>query len=525
MASKLNADCLTEIFEILESDQVTTSRSCTLHSCILVNRQWCSLAIKILWKNPWNYRKNLECVAHTIINTFISTFSKESKEKLKENKIIIIPNEILTRETIFNYAKYLKNLNLFHLEITLESWFHYLLSSQRQLQRQQHQQHQQMDDDVTKISLRNYKFIFEELLINFFNQSTNILNLNVSACRDSSISSLTNSIEQSTRAMDCLANLRYFKCSGTMPKLYSLLSNISPNLIRIHIERYMITEELANLINVQNNLKEIGFHKHPSLRHPPLSLTNNIIGTSLINQSSSIETLIIKGIYFQSKNLSYFENLKELNIRICGGMRYTREELLPLALVSLNHLQTFFWYSTHYIYLDLFPNFFRNNGKNLKFITIKGFMISDPENAGILINSIANHCINLRSFSGPILRENILELTKMIENCKELQSLTLHPSRKKCYGPQKKECFDELMNVLINQQKNIRLSELTIVYSWKFSFLQFERLMKKFEEMQKKKFKFSFDPNILKDQNFKYIANKFIDLGILKEIIDFEFGQ
>ncbi|PKK76748.1 hypothetical protein RhiirC2_733536 [Rhizophagus irregularis] len=310
-----------------------------------------------------------------------------------------------------------------------------------------------------------------------------------------------------------------------MPKLYSLLSNLSPNLIRIHIERYMITEELANLINVQKNLKEIGFHKHPSLRHPPLSLTNNIIGTSLINQSSSIETLIIKGIYFQSKNLSYFENLKELNIRICGGMRYTREELLPLALVSLNHLQTFFWYSTHYIYLDLFPNFFRNNGKNLRFITIKGFMISDPENAGILINSIANHCINLRSFSGPILRENILELTKMIENCKELQSLTLHPSRKKCYGPQKKECFDELMNVLINQQKNIRLSELTIVYSWKFSFLQFERLMKKFEEMQKKNFKFSFDPNILKDQNFKYIANKFIDLGVLKEIIDFEFGQ
>ncbi|CAB5385033.1 unnamed protein product [Rhizophagus irregularis] len=95
--------------------------------------------------------KNLECVAHTIINTFISTFSKESKEKLKENKIIIIPNEILMRETIFNYAKYLKNLNLFHLEITLESWFHYLLSSQRQLQRQQHQQHQQMDDDLVGI--------------------------------------------------------------------------------------------------------------------------------------------------------------------------------------------------------------------------------------------------------------------------------------------------------------------------------------------------------------------------------------
>jgi hypothetical protein len=520
MASKLNADCLLEIFEILESDQVTTQRSCTLHSCILVNRQWCSIAMKILWKNPWNYRKDLECVTHTIINTYISTFSNESKEKLKENKIIIIPNEILTRKTVFNYAKYLTNLNLFHLEMTLESWFHNLLSSQQQQQQQMNDE----NDDVTKISLRNYNFIFEELLINFFNQSFRILSLNVSACRDISISSLTNSIEQSSRAMDCLANLRYFRCSGTMPKLYSLLSNTSPNIIKIQIERYMITEELANLINVQKNLKEIGFHKHPSLRHPPLSLSNNIIGTSLINQSTSIESLTIKGIYFQSRIFSFFENLKELNIRICGGMRYTREELLPLAFVSLNHLQSFFWYSTHYIYLDLFPNFFKNNGKNIRYITIKGFMISDPENAGILINSIAKNCINLRSFSGPILTENISELTKMIENCNELQSLSLHPSRKKCYGPQKKEYFDELMNVFINQQKRIRLTELILVYSWKFSFLQFEKLMKRFEEMQKKKFKFTFDPNILKDQNFKYIVNKFVDLGILKEITDLEFG-
>ncbi|GES99460.1 hypothetical protein GLOIN_2v1546888 [Rhizophagus clarus] len=471
--------------------------------------------MKVLWKNPWNYRKDLECVKYTIIDTYISTFSKESKEKLKENKIIIIPNEILMTETIFNYTKYLKNLNLFHLSMTLELWFHNL----------QQQKMNDDDDDInfTIFPIRSHGFIFEELLINFFNQSTSILSLNVSACCDFSISSLINSIERSSRAMDCLANLRYFKCSGSMPKLYSLLSNISPNLIKMQVDRYMITEELANLINVQKNLKEIGFHKHPSLRHPPLSLSNNVIGTSLINQSSSIESLTIKGIYFQSYIFSCFENLKELNIRICGGMRYTREELLPLAFVSLNHLQTFFWYSTHYVYLDLFPNFFRNNGKNLRHVTIKGFMISDPENAGRLINSIANYCINLRSFLGPISTENILELTKMIENCKELLSLSLHPSKKKCYGPQKKEHFDGLMNVLINQQKRIRLSELTLVYSWEFSFLQFEKLMKKFEEMQKKKFKFSFDPNILKDENFKYIVNKFIDLGILKEINNLEF--
>src|SRR5207244_4097713 len=82
MASKLNADCLMEIFEILELDQATTLKPCSLYPCILVNRQWCISAMRILWKNPWHFRKNLECVAYTIISTYISTFSKGSKELL-----------------------------------------------------------------------------------------------------------------------------------------------------------------------------------------------------------------------------------------------------------------------------------------------------------------------------------------------------------------------------------------------------------------------------------------------------------
>src|SRR3954470_4287226 len=127
--SKLNADCLVEIFEILELDQVSTLRPCSLYPCILVNKQWCSSAMQILWKNPWHFRKNLECVTYTIINTYISTFSKRSKELLKANEIFI-SNEIETARPIFNYAGFLKHLNLFHLEMTLKSWFHNLSSLQ-----------------------------------------------------------------------------------------------------------------------------------------------------------------------------------------------------------------------------------------------------------------------------------------------------------------------------------------------------------------------------------------------------------
>ena len=49
--SQLPADCLNEIFEYLEDDKFT------LYSCILVNRLWCEVSVRILWKNVYNYNK------------------------------------------------------------------------------------------------------------------------------------------------------------------------------------------------------------------------------------------------------------------------------------------------------------------------------------------------------------------------------------------------------------------------------------------------------------------------------------
>jgi hypothetical protein len=40
--SQLPADCLNEIFENLENEILT------LHSCLLVNRLWCEVSIRIL---------------------------------------------------------------------------------------------------------------------------------------------------------------------------------------------------------------------------------------------------------------------------------------------------------------------------------------------------------------------------------------------------------------------------------------------------------------------------------------------
>ncbi len=73
MTCQLPADCLNDIFEYLE-DKVD------LRSCLLVNRLWCKVSVRILWASIQNY------------NTLITCLSDESKEILHKNEIFKIRN-------------------------------------------------------------------------------------------------------------------------------------------------------------------------------------------------------------------------------------------------------------------------------------------------------------------------------------------------------------------------------------------------------------------------------------------------
>src|ERR1041384_5415712 len=87
--SQLHTDCLYKIFEDLEDDKVT------LRSCLLVNRLWCEVSVRILWRSIRNY------------NSLISCLPYESKEILSKNGIII---STLASPT-FNYPSFCKVLS------------------------------------------------------------------------------------------------------------------------------------------------------------------------------------------------------------------------------------------------------------------------------------------------------------------------------------------------------------------------------------------------------------------------------
>src|SRR3990170_5722792 len=95
----MSADCLNKIFEYLGEEKET------LRSCLLVNRLWCEVSVRILWINIRNY------------NTLIVCLPNESKEILYENGIIISTST--SNPPMFNYSSFCKILSVYQIKIEI----------------------------------------------------------------------------------------------------------------------------------------------------------------------------------------------------------------------------------------------------------------------------------------------------------------------------------------------------------------------------------------------------------------------
>src|SRR6266542_2276806 len=91
MSQQLSADCLNEIFKYLD-DKVD------LYSCLLVDRLWCEVSVRILWKIIRNY------------NTLIICLPNESKEVLYKNGFILSTST--SKPPLFNYVTFIKKISI-----------------------------------------------------------------------------------------------------------------------------------------------------------------------------------------------------------------------------------------------------------------------------------------------------------------------------------------------------------------------------------------------------------------------------
>ncbi|CAB5216766.1 unnamed protein product [Rhizophagus irregularis] len=221
------------IYEIIKYFQKDYS---TLHSCILVNRLWCRLAIPLLWENPFSIPRNNFCVIDIYLNddlkmklseckTIDNKFSIPEKNyhisdiyfKTKLNEYKIINNSLLSN-TLFNYPKFLKYLNTYNFILSVELWLR--LYSLRRIDRLN---------------------MYVPLLTIFFENEVNlhtleIENINTSNRYSAYVNMILEVISQNTNFIQNIRNLKYCVISYhinenpfTYQVLY-LIENIQQNL-------------------------------------------------------------------------------------------------------------------------------------------------------------------------------------------------------------------------------------------------------------------------------------------------------
>src|SRR5581483_2897877 len=158
MAHLLPVDCLIEIFENLEEDKIT------LHSCLLVNRLWCEVSVRILWRDIWSFKQptsheQQQRVESAIFSTLIACLPNESKELIHKNGIFIAAPT--SRPSLFNYAAFCDVLPIDKIGQMVINAF-------------------ENDSPITPLSSKcRNRLIVEELIKLFMNQSSSLKILSI----------------------------------------------------------------------------------------------------------------------------------------------------------------------------------------------------------------------------------------------------------------------------------------------------------------------------------------------------------
>ncbi|CAG8658645.1 2887_t:CDS:2, partial [Cetraspora pellucida] len=110
MASKLFMGDMPELMENILNNLENEFPS--LYSCTLVSRHWCKMSIPILWQDPFSFDRK-----PSFISNYFSSLDDDEDSILKDYGI----NPEFSK-TLFNYARFLKVLDLYRLEKMTKKW-------------------------------------------------------------------------------------------------------------------------------------------------------------------------------------------------------------------------------------------------------------------------------------------------------------------------------------------------------------------------------------------------------------------
>ncbi|RIA90187.1 hypothetical protein C1645_876264 [Glomus cerebriforme] len=332
MPCQLPADCLNEIFEYLEEDKPT------LYSCLLVNRFWCKISIRILWRDIWDR------IAHhyemgevsIILGTLVACLPNESKELLFRNEIFIPTST--SNPPLFNYPAFCKVLSIDVICRLIYKYF-----------------------DQNNLQNKEY-LVVNEVIKMFVNQNSSLKRLTYYWTCDIDPNDI--SFTCLSEAKVCLTDLSELNCTSSLPaEFFYQLSQICHNLqsFTIDIEEEASNDCSVSFVTLFLNLQEIkflflggtkfeGFEKLQYVTFPKLQILN-------ISYQVPKPEYVMKFLENNGKNLKEFyigENNGALTLSItkfCPNLKklfilFNNDELDILKAIfnSCQYLESiFFW--------------------------------------------------------------------------------------------------------------------------------------------------------------------------------------
>ncbi|EXX62856.1 uncharacterized protein OCT59_002311 [Rhizophagus irregularis] len=461
MACQLPTECLNEILEYLEGDKLT------LHSCLLVNRLWCKIAVRILWRNILDYNcyqpRSLR-IKSSILSTLIANLPIESKNLLHKNEIFISTPTL--NSLLFNYVEFCKVLSINKIISIVED----VLSNDR---------NNLVTNEIIKMFINEISSLEKFTYYYDYYSHINISIPYVPGARD----------------------LSELCCSSNLPSSFLFqLSQTCHNLqsISISFEGKNVSNGLNELISSQNKLKNL------TLSTYRYRISWAIIIPAVIKHSKTITKLQLYGDYgdLPLSFVSLFTNLQKCIFSFDNGViledfkKLQNANFLKLEILKIPH-QCF---KPEYII-----KFLENNGKNLKI-----FYMLEMNKA--LSLTIAKFCPNIRKLFIVFNNDEIDILKAIFINCKYLESIKIWFGNRNLYL-KKKEVLDTVVNY---SQSNFHKLKIHSDLNSDVTPKDWESFFIGWKNRTPKKLLFLIFINIFEnDENLK-IIEKYQNLGIIK---------
>ncbi|GBC08695.1 hypothetical protein RclHR1_08310003 [Rhizophagus clarus] len=262
----------------------------TLHSCILVNRLWCKLAIPLLWEDPFSIKfpKN-----YHFIEIYLHNLNEADKTKLNEYGINV---RLFPSNTLFNYSSFIKCLNTYTLIFSVEKWVGIIKTLNN-------------DNLNTNFdqNLNIIKLVYKSLFKIFIDNEASLHTFEIEIITQKDCDYFEISLELILQNPNFIHDLKildlYFfatiiSANSFLKFLYlncNLISSLYFQFPIFNDDNISIEKYLSQIINSQKNLKKILFGDSSNL-----SLYNSLSSLKNSNCSNTLNTIIFFGIDFKN---------------------------------------------------------------------------------------------------------------------------------------------------------------------------------------------------------------------------------